>query len=100
MVVVGVTVDGSDTVTVERIVVATGKAPVVDGLGLEHLGLDPDDDLTIEITDNGVGIQQQAIGFGLTIVQLLCQQLKAKWETTDAEPGTRVVVLLPVNGAH
>ncbi|WP_341251594.1 NAD(P)/FAD-dependent oxidoreductase [Euzebya pacifica] len=31
------------TVTVERIVVATGKRPVVDGLGLEHLGLDPDD---------------------------------------------------------
>ena len=57
-------------------------------------------DFRIEITDNGVGMEQQANGFGLTIVQLLCQQLKAKWETTNAEPGTRVVVLLPVNGAH
>ena len=56
----------------------------------------------IEITDDGVGLDRetQTSGFGLTIVQLLCQQLKAKWETTDAEPGTRVVVLLPVNGAH
>jgi hypothetical protein len=26
--------------------------------------------------------------------------LKAKCQTTDAEPGVRVVVLLPVNGAH
>ncbi|WP_170128042.1 dihydrolipoyl dehydrogenase family protein [Euzebya rosea] len=43
-----VTVDGGDTVTVERIVVATGKAPVVDGLGLEHLGLDPGEDLAID----------------------------------------------------
>jgi len=56
----------------------------------------------IEITDNGVGVDKagKATGFGLTIVQLLCQQLKAKCETTDAEPGARVVVLLPVNGAH
>ena len=59
-------------------------------------------DFRIEITDDGVGLDKETStsGFGLTIVQLLCQQLKAKWETTDAEPGTRVVVLLPVNGAH
>ena len=59
-------------------------------------------DFRIEITDDGVGLdsEMKASGFGLTIVQLLCQQLKAKWEATDAEPGTRVVVLLPVNGAH
>ncbi|WP_454718175.1 photosensory histidine protein kinase LovK [Caulobacter segnis] len=56
----------------------------------------------IEITDDGVGFDKDAkpSGFGLTIVQLLCQQLKAKSETTDADPGARVVVLLPVNGAH
>ncbi|MET3666660.1 histidine kinase dimerization/phosphoacceptor domain -containing protein [Caulobacter sp. 1776] len=61
-----------------------------------------DGEFRIEITDNGVGLDKDtnASGFGLTIVQLLCQQLKAKWETTDAEPGTRVVVLLPVNGSH
>ncbi|AAK22272.2 PAS domain-containing protein [Caulobacter vibrioides] len=59
-------------------------------------------DFRIEITDDGVGQDREtrASGFGLTIVQLLCQQLKAKWETTDAEPGTRVVVLLPINGTQ
>ena len=56
----------------------------------------------IEIADTGVGVENSASsgGFGLTIVQLLCQQLKARSETTSAEPGTRVVVHLPVNGVH
>ena len=56
----------------------------------------------IEIADDGVGMPEGArtSGFGLTIVQLLCQQLKARSETTAAGPGTRVVVNLPVNGAH
>lgn len=56
----------------------------------------------IEITDNGVGVENSAAsgGFGLTIIQLLCQQLKARSETTPADPGTRVVVHLPVNGVH
>ena len=56
----------------------------------------------IEITDDGVGRENSASsgGFGLTIVQLLCQQLKARSETTPADPGTRVVVFLPVNGVH
>jgi PAS domain S-box-containing protein len=59
-------------------------------------------DFRIEITDDGVGVSSAAksSGFGLTIIQLLCQQLKAKSETTDAEPGTRVVINLPVNGAR
>ncbi len=61
-----------------------------------------DNDFRIEITDDGVGRGSSAStsGFGLTIVQLLCQQLKARCETTDASPGTRVVINLPVNGAH
>jgi PAS domain S-box-containing protein len=61
-----------------------------------------DTDFRIEITDNGVGVENSASsgGFGLTIVQLLCQQLKARSETTPADPGTRVVVYLPVNGVH
>lgn len=56
----------------------------------------------IEIADDGVGLDKDTTpsGFGLTIVQLLCQQLKAKSETTDAEPGARIIVSLPVNGAH
>lgn len=59
-------------------------------------------DFRIEIRDDGVGVTSSAksSGFGLTIIQLLCQQLKAKSETTDAEPGTRVVINLPANGAH
>lgn len=61
-----------------------------------------DGDLRIEITDDGVGLETSAAsgGFGLTIIQLLCQQLKARSETTPAEPGTRVVVHMPVNGVH
>ena len=61
-----------------------------------------DGDFRIEITDDGVGLETSASsgGFGLTIVQLLCQQLKARSETTPADPGTRVVVHLPVNGVH
>ena len=61
-----------------------------------------DGDFRIEITDDGVGLETSASsgGFGLTIVQLLCQQLKARSETTPADPGTRVVVYLPVNGLH
>jgi PAS domain S-box-containing protein len=61
-----------------------------------------DADFRIEITDNGVGVGNSASsgGFGLTIVQLLCQQLKARTQTTPADPGTRVVVYLPVNGVH
>jgi two-component sensor histidine kinase len=61
-----------------------------------------DTDFRIEITDNGVGVGNSASsgGFGLTIVQLLSQQLKARTETTPADPGTRVVVYLPVNGVH
>jgi PAS domain S-box-containing protein len=61
-----------------------------------------DADFRIEITDDGVGLEKSASsgGFGLTIVQLLCQQLKARSETTPADPGTRVVVHLPVNGVH
>ena len=61
-----------------------------------------DGEFRIEIADTGVGAENSASsgGFGLTIVQLLCQQLKARSETTPAEPGTRVVVHLPVNGVH
>ncbi len=61
-----------------------------------------DGEFRIEITDSGVGVGNSAAsgGFGLTIIQLLCQQLKARSETTSADPGTRVVVHLPVNGVH
>ena len=56
-------------------------------------------EVRIEITDNGVG---RAVGcpegFGSTVIQLLCRQLKATCVTEDAQPGVRVKVSLPVNG--
>jgi two-component sensor histidine kinase len=38
-------------------------------------------------------------GFGTTIVQLLCQQLRAELTVEDAQPGVRATVKLPVNTA-
>lgn len=60
-----------------------------------------DEAFRIEITDDGVGVDSSTrlSGFGFTIVQLLCQQLKARFESTDASPGTRVVIDLPVDVA-
>lgn len=54
----------------------------------------------IEITDNGVGRGSRDVlpGFGQTIVSLLSAQLRAVCETTDAMPGVRTVIQLPVNG--
>lgn len=53
----------------------------------------------IEIADNGVGrTGAGADGFGSTVMQLLCRQLKAQCAVEDACPGVRIVVTLPVNG--
>lgn len=54
----------------------------------------------IEIADDGVGVvnDQPGPGFGQTIARLLCEQLRADCETTDAFPGLRTVIRLPVNG--
>jgi len=54
----------------------------------------------LAIADDGVGMDADAKpspGFGSTIVQLLCQQLRAKLRVEDAQPGVRAVVTLPVN---
>jgi two-component sensor histidine kinase len=52
-------------------------------------------DLTVQ--DDGVGMPPDGgRGFGLTIVQLLCQQLKAKLRIEDAAPGVRAVVSQPL----
>ncbi|WP_375267814.1 histidine kinase dimerization/phosphoacceptor domain -containing protein [Phenylobacterium sp.] len=55
----------------------------------------------IEICDDGVGLPADGRferGFGLTIVDLLTQQLRADLTLQDGQPGTRAVVKLPVNG--
>jgi two-component sensor histidine kinase len=61
------------------------------------------DILRIEIADNGVGMAHAAafsgadeIGFGLTIVDLLGRQLRAKLDRSDADPGVRVTLELPL----
>ena len=54
----------------------------------------------LSVADDGVGIGEGPMalaGFGGVIVQLLCQQLRAKMRLEDAQPGVRVVVTLPVN---
>lgn len=51
----------------------------------------------IAVADNGVGMAPDTPrGFGLTIVQLLCQQLKAQLRSEDNRPGVRAVVSLPL----
>jgi two-component sensor histidine kinase len=51
----------------------------------------------LTIADDGVGMPaDQPRGFGLTIVQLLCQQLKAQLSTEDAAPGLRTKISIPL----
>ena len=70
------------------------------------------DILRIEIADNGVGMPcapdsspdsaggngAQATGFGLTIVDLLGRQLRAKIDRRDQGPGVGVTLELPLDG--
>jgi len=55
-----------------------------------------DNRLRIGIADDGVGIPADYVdGFGLGIVRLLCRQLKAEFEMTPANPGTRATLTVP-----
>lgn len=56
-----------------------------------------DDNLRIEIADDGVGLtaSDDSTGFGRTIVKLLSEQLHAKCEAANANPGVRTVLRLP-----
>lgn len=55
------------------------------------------DKLWIEIADDGVGVPSDLVdGFGLTIVRILCRQLKADFEMRPADPGIRAIVILPI----
>lgn len=56
-------------------------------------------DLTVR--DDGVGMEADASkkGFGLTVVQLMTQQLRGRLETTSAQPGLRLSVSVPMDTA-
>lgn len=49
----------------------------------------------LNVTDNGIGPQGAPPGFGTTIVQLLCRQLRAAQETDTGSNGVRVTVRVP-----
>lgn len=54
----------------------------------------------LTVADDGQGRAEGApSGFGMTIVQLLCQQVKAKLAYEDAAPGLRAVVAMPLEQA-
>jgi PAS domain S-box-containing protein len=59
-----------------------------------------DNTVRIMVEDNGVGLVDQAPfdeSFGGSLVNMLVRQLKASVEISDAGPGTRAVVVLPLN---
>jgi len=61
---------------------------------------DRGDACVFSVTDDGVGVADSPPGFGSTIVKLLCQQLRAELLVSDAGPGLRASVTLPVSQAR
>lgn len=51
------------------------------------------------VCDDGIGIAADApkTGFGLTVVQLMAQQLRGRLDTTPAQPGLRLSVSVPMD---
>jgi len=52
----------------------------------------------LNVADDGVGMAAETpkTGFGLTVVQLMTQQLRGRLETTSAQPGLRLSVSVPM----
>jgi len=61
---------------------------------------DRGDVCVFSVTDDGVGATGGSPGFGSTIMKLLCQQLHAELVVSDAGPGVRATVALPVSQAR
>lgn len=68
-----------------------GRAGVVRiSLSRGHNGLE------LVVADDGIGRPPDApSGFGLTVVQLLCQQLRGGFDLRPTQPGVRAVVTVP-----
>lgn len=60
----GGTPDGGDTVTVDKLLVSTGRRPALDGLGLESVGLSADDGKPLAIRTDSTGLVADASGNG------------------------------------
>jgi dihydrolipoamide dehydrogenase len=56
--------DGGDTVTVDRLLVSTGRRPALYGLGLENVGLSADDGKPLTIRTDSTGVVAEASGNG------------------------------------
>ena len=56
--------DGGDTVTVDKLLVSTGRRPALDGLGLESVGLFPSDGKPLAIRTDSTGLVAEAAGNG------------------------------------
>ena len=74
-----------------------GDAPNPSAAALEE-ALAQKDALLHEV-DHRVGLADHSPRFGLTIVQLLCQQLHAGLETAGAQPGVRTTVTVPMTSS-
>lgn len=57
------------------------------------------DGFELSVADNGVGMDPAApkTGFGLTVAQLMAQQLRGKLDITPEQPGLRITVSVPMD---
>jgi len=54
-------------------------------------------DLTVCDDGIGMGVDAPKTGFGLTVVQLMTQQLRGRLETAASQPGLRLSVSVPMD---
>jgi PAS domain S-box-containing protein len=107
------------TLAVEPVAVAAAKAAPLALLANELIGnalkhaypgpgqgtlsvrvTQPGTELRIVVEDDGVGFGGGALpdhGFGKTLIDMLVRQLKARLEWQDARPGTRAVLVMPLD---
>jgi two-component sensor histidine kinase len=58
-----------------------------------------DDASVLTVADNGCGMGEAQQAFGLTIVGLLCRQLRSGLEIAPGPPGVRMTVRMPPSPA-